>query len=84
MPAGPARSLACRLVVGSIVVLGSSLAAGCTLDQSGPPAAQLSAWMTTRRRGAAVGQVEVDSRNIDLAIARHNTPAGACGRSVPS
>lgn len=74
-PPGPARSLACRLVVVSIVVFGSSLAAGCTLDQTGPPAAQLSAWMTTAAGGAAVGQVEADSRNIDVAIASHNTPA---------
>lgn len=73
---GGARSVVRRLVVASIVVLGSSFAAGCTLDQSGPPAAQLSAWMTTAAAGAAVGQVEVDSRNIDLAIAHHN-PASA-------
>ena len=45
----------------SAVVLGSSLAAGCTLDQTGPPAAQLSAWMTTagggrRHRAGGGGQ----------------------------
>lgn len=73
-PPGPARSWAHRLVVISIVVLGSSLA-GCTLDQTGPPAAQLSAWMTAAAGGAAVGQVEADARNIDVAISGHNTPA---------
>src|ERR1700722_8900480 len=67
------RSIPSALVVASIAVLASSLAAGCTLDQSGPPAAQLSAWMTSADAGASVGQVEVDSRNIGLAISRHNS-----------
>lgn len=59
----------------ALVVLCASLVTSCTLDQTGPPATQLSGWLTTSDGGSAVGQVEADSRNIDLAIARHNTPA---------
>jgi len=69
------RAISSGLVVVSVVVLGSTVAAGCTLDESGPPAAQLSAWMTSAGGGASVGQVEVDSRNIDLAISRGNPPS---------
>jgi len=74
LPRRTVRSIGLVLVVVSIVVLGSSLA-GCTLDESGPPAAQLSAWMANADGGAAVGQVEVDTRNIDLAVSRHNSPS---------
>lgn len=59
----------------SMAVICAALASGCTLDQSGPPAAQLSAWMTTSGGGAAIGQVAVDSRNIDLALSHHNAAA---------
>ncbi len=68
----PVTRLASWVVVATIAVLGSSTLAGCTLDQSGPPATQISGWLTVSGGGAAIGQVEVDSRNIGLAIARHN------------
>ena len=51
----PVGSVAIAVGVAALVVLGSSLLSGCTLDQTGPPAAQLSAWMTTSGAGAAIG-----------------------------
>jgi hypothetical protein len=57
------------------VVIGSSALAGCTLDESGPPAKQVSAWLTTSGGGSAIGQVELDSKNIDLAESRGATPS---------
>jgi hypothetical protein len=62
-------------VVAAALVGGSVALAGCTLDQVGPPAAQVTNWMSSSADGAAIGQVEVDSRNIDLALARHDSPA---------
>lgn len=51
------------------------MVAGCTLDETGTPSVQMSGWLTTSGGGAAIGQVEVDSRNIDLALSHHNSPA---------
>jgi hypothetical protein len=56
----------------SLIVVGSLIIAGCTLDPSGPPASQLNGWLTTSGGGAAIGQVEVDSANIGLALDRHD------------
>jgi hypothetical protein len=58
------------------LLLSSLLVTGCAIDRSGPTATQVSDWMTTSGGGAAIGQVEVDGRNVDLAIARHD-PASA-------
>ncbi len=54
------------------LLVSSLLVAGCTMDQSGPVATQVSDWMTTSAAGAAIGQVEVDSRNVGLALSRHD------------
>ena len=62
------------VVVAALVVL-SLLGAGCTVDRSAPTATQVSDWMTTSGDGAAIGQVEVDSRNVDLALSRHDPSA---------
>jgi hypothetical protein len=59
----------------SVIVVGSLLIAGCTLDPSGPPASQLNGWLTTSGGGAAIGQVEVDSANVGLALDRHDPPS---------
>jgi len=59
----------------SLIVVGSLIIAGCTLDPSGPPASQLNGWLTTSGGGAAIGQVEVDSANIGLALDRHDPPS---------
>jgi hypothetical protein len=58
------------------VAVGSLAVTGCTLDESGPPAKQVSAWLTTSGGGSAIGQVELDSRNIDLAVS-HRAAASA-------
>jgi hypothetical protein len=63
------------VVGGLVLAVVCSLVSGCTLDPSGSAAAQVSGWITTSGGGAAVGQVEADSRNIGLALSRHNTPA---------
>ena len=59
------------------VLTAASALAGCAgPDQSGPPAARVSAWVSGAGGGSAVGTLEVDSRNIDLALSRHD-PAAA-------
>jgi hypothetical protein len=55
-----------------MVASGALAAGGCTLDQTGPPAARVTNWMTVSDGGAAIGQVEVDTRNIDLVLDRHD------------
>jgi hypothetical protein len=61
----------------SIILAGASVLAGCAgQEQSGPPAARVSAWVSGAKGGAVVGTLEVDSRNIDLALSRHD-PAAA-------
>lgn len=62
------------MVAASLVVVGALLLGGCA--QSGPPATLLNGWMSTSGGGAAIGQVEVDSRNIDQALSNHD-PAAA-------
>jgi hypothetical protein len=58
------------------VVVGAMALAGCAgPEESGPPAARVSAWVSTAGGGAAIGAVEVDSANIDHAIAHHSSPA---------
>ncbi len=68
-------SVARLAIVAAIVASVSVVTAGCTLDQSGPPAKQVSDWMTMSGGGAAIGQVEVDSSNVGLALSRHDPPA---------
>lgn len=61
----------------TVALMVASALAGCAgPDQSGPPAARVSAWVSGAGGGSAVGTLEVDSRNIDLALSR-NDPAAA-------
>jgi hypothetical protein len=66
------------LLVGwSVALVGALLLTGCAgQDQTGPPAARVSSWVTGAGGGAAVGTLSVDSRNVDLALARKD-PAAA-------
>ena len=58
------------------VVVGAITLVGCAgPEESGPPAARVSAWVSTAGGGAAIGTVEVDSANIGNAIAHHSSPA---------
>jgi hypothetical protein len=68
----PARLLAAALAV----ALCSVLASGCTLDETGSLSSQVKGWMKTAAAGAAIGQLEADSRNIDSVLARHDSAAG--------
>jgi hypothetical protein len=59
-----------------VVVAGSGILAGCAgPEESGPPAARVTAGMSGAGGGAAVGALQVDSRNIGYALSRHDTPA---------
>jgi len=64
-----------RLVVVAVLVGAAGLAGCAGPEESGPPAARVSAWLTTAAGGAAIGAIEVDSRNIDLAVAHHQPAA---------
>jgi hypothetical protein len=63
------------VVTAAVLVVGSLTLCGCTLGQVGPPATQVTNWMSTSADGAAIGQVEVDSQNIDLALAHRDAPS---------
>jgi hypothetical protein len=68
----PARLLAAALAV----ALCSVLASGCTLDETGSLSSQVQGWMKTAAAGAAIGQLEADTRNIDAVLAHRDSAAG--------
>jgi hypothetical protein len=62
------------LVVAGLV--GAVALSGCAgPEETGPTSARVSAWLSTAAGGAAIGAIEVDSRNIDLAFAHHQPAA---------
>jgi hypothetical protein len=63
------------LLVVAALVAAVALAGCAGPEESGPPAARVSAWLSTAAGGAAIGAIEVDSRNIDLAFAHHQPAA---------
>lgn len=65
-----------RLLATLAVALCSVLVCGCTLDQTGSLSQQVQGWMKTAAAGAAIGQLEADSRNIDLVLAHRDSAAG--------
>ncbi|HEX3981124.1 MAG TPA: hypothetical protein VHW93_07870 [Acidimicrobiales bacterium] len=59
-----------------VVAAGCGMLAGCAgPEESGPPAARVTAWMSGAGGGAAVGALLVDSRNISYALSRRQAPA---------
>jgi len=59
-----------------LLVLGALLVTGCAgQEQSGSPAVRITTWVQGAGGGSAIGTVEVDSRNIDQALAHHDAPA---------
>jgi hypothetical protein len=75
--AGPARrrNRSAAWIVCAVVGLAVALAGCAGQEQSGTPAHRVTTWMTGGGGGSGIGNVEVDSRNIDLALSRHNKPA---------
>lgn len=72
----PATGRRGAVVAGALLLAGSSLLAACAGPQeSGPPASRLTSWLSTAGGGAAIETLEVDSRNIDLALTRKDPPA---------
>jgi hypothetical protein len=70
------RSLWRPLAAATLAVVGIWALAGCAgQDQTGPPAARVSSWVTGAGGGAAIGTLRVDTANIGLALARHDPPA---------
>lgn len=59
-----------------LILLGALLVTGCAgQEESGPPAVRVTTWMQGAGGGSAIGTVEVDSRNVDQALAHHDPPA---------
>ena len=62
------------VTVATVLLLGATVLAGCAgPEESGPPSARVSAWVSTAGGGAAIGTLEVDSANIDHALADHQS-----------
>ena len=71
---GSRRRGGVALVLGSLALAGAL--GGCAgQEQSGTPAQRVSTWMNDGAGGSGIGNVEVDSRNVDLALSQHNKPA---------
>ncbi len=71
------RGAAVPVLAFGLSFLALSVLAGCAGPQTSPPTAgQVSTWMTTANAGTAIGQVEVDSRNVTQVLAKHE-PASA-------
>jgi hypothetical protein len=55
------------------MVAAMSLAGCAGQEQSGAPAQRITTWVDGAG-GSGIGSVEVDVRNVDLALAKHNRP----------
>ena len=58
-------------VLGLIVLAGTACS---NAQESGPPSARVTSWLSSASGGTAIGTLEVDSRNVGYVIARHNPP----------
>ncbi len=68
------RRRALGVVLGCCALAGTL--AGCAGEESsGTPAQQVTTYMSQGGGGSGIGNVEVDSRNVALALAQHNKPA---------
>jgi outer membrane murein-binding lipoprotein Lpp len=60
----------------ALVVVGSVLLSGCaSAEESGPPSARVTSWLSDSSGGTAIGTVSVDSRNVTYVLAHRNQPA---------
>ncbi len=69
------RVAAAVLLAGTVVASGLVLAACAGPDESGPPAARVTAWVEGAGAGAAVGALRGDVARVDRALSLHDTPA---------
>ncbi len=74
-PRASLRWLRSALVALAAVVVVTSLGGCAGQEQSGSPAQRVSSWMNAGGGGSGIGNVDVASRNVDLALARHNVPS---------
>ncbi len=71
------RSHRRRPTVGALaaVLAVATVLAGCTAAEDvGTPAHRVATWMSSGSGGATIGELEVDNRNVALALARHDPP----------
>jgi hypothetical protein len=68
---GPGR--AGSVTLAAVLVLGGAGLGGCA--EGGTSAQQVSSWVTDQGGGSSIGNVEVDARNVDLAIRQHDSAA---------
>lgn len=69
----PARRRA--TVVGAVgVALGGLVLAACSSGPAATPAQQVSSWVSSAGAGAQIRTLQVDVKNVDLAIRDHNSP----------
>jgi hypothetical protein len=57
----------------AVLVLGGVVLGGCA--EGGSADQQVTSWINDQGGGSSIGNVEVDVRNVDLAIQQHNSPA---------
>ena len=70
------RSPSSAVAAVATLVVGAMALVGCAgPEESGPPAARVSDWVSSAGGGAAIGTVEADSANIANAITHHSPPA---------
>jgi hypothetical protein len=73
-PRRPART-ARAAAVGVAALVAAATLGGCAgQEQSGTPAQRVSTWMGGGG-GSGIGNVELATRNVDLALSNHNSPA---------
>jgi len=68
---GPGR--AGLVTVVALLALGGTVLGGCA--EGGTTAQQVTSWVNDQGGGSSIGNVEVDSRNVDLAFQKHNSPS---------
>lgn len=65
-----------RFLPAAVMAAAVVLLAGCAgQEQSGTPAHRISTWVSGTGAGSAIGTLEIDTRHIDQALARHD-PVG--------
>lgn len=71
-----ATGRACRTGLVGVTLAGALLLGGCGAGvQAGRSPGQVSSWMSQSGEGASIGQVQADSKNVDLALRDHNSSA---------